>query len=126
MLSYQEWLKTRIVEDLGYSLIPPNIPKTQTGVIGNELRTDSGKTSREKNGESENRFNYIVQNFRNKITELPVPRPKTHISGLGDLGMEIIGKTTFGNMKECWNDWKKTTITTKQMGNDSSTNPSSI
>jgi hypothetical protein len=87
MRSFRQWL----VEDLGYSLIPPNIPRTQTGVIGNELRTDSGRTSRERAGESERRYNQ----FKTNITELPVPRMKKHQDGLGNLGMEIVGKSTF-------------------------------
>ena len=117
MRSHHEWrARTQIVEDLGYSLIPPNLPRTQTGLVGNEVRTDCGKTSREKNGESERRYS----GFKNSITELPVPRQKMYVGGLGDLGMEIIGKTTFGNMKECWNEWKDTKK--KQMGNDATTN----
>jgi hypothetical protein len=84
MRSFRQWL----FEDLGYSLIPPNIPKTQTGVIGNELKTDSGKASRAANG-----------NAKNKITELPVPRHSKYQQGFGDLGMEIVGNTTFGDDK---------------------------
>ena len=84
MRSFRQWL----FEDLGYSLIPPNIPKTQTGVIGNELKTDAGRTSRAANG-----------NAKTKITELPVPRHNKYQQGFGDLGMEIVGKTTFGNDK---------------------------
>jgi hypothetical protein len=91
MRSFRQW----IVEDLGYSLIPPNISRTQTGMVGNELRTDAGRTSRERSGESENRYNQ----FQTKITELPVPRSNKTKKGLGDLGMEIVGKTTFGNAK---------------------------
>ena len=122
MRSHQHWrARTQIVEDLGYSLIPPNLPRTQTGLVGNEVRTDCGKTSREKNGESENRSS---QGFKNSVTELPVPRQKMYVGGLGDLGMEIIGKTTFANMKECWHEWK--TAKAKQMGNDTSTNTAGI
>ena len=91
MRSFKTWL----VEDLGYSLTPTNIPKTQTGVIGNELRTDSGRTARARSGESENRYNQ----FQTKITELPVPRFNKAKKGLGELGMEIIGETTFGHGK---------------------------
>ncbi len=97
MKSFQQWF-----EDLGYSLIPPNIPRTQTGVIGNELRTDAGRTSRERSGESERRYD----SFKTPITELPVPRLKTHQKGLGDLGMEILGKTTFGK-NESFATWMK-------------------
>jgi hypothetical protein len=87
MRSFKQW----IVEDLGYSLTPPNIPRTQTGMVGNELRTDAGRTSRWRSGESENRYNQ----FHTKITELPVPRHNKSQKGLGNLGMEIVGKTTF-------------------------------
>lgn len=95
MASFRQWLE----EDLGYSLIPPNIPRTQTGVIGNELRTDAGRTSRARAGESEGRYNQFPSksNFKNTITELPVPRSNKPENGLGNLGMEIIGKTTFGH-----------------------------
>lgn len=94
MISFKHWLE----EDLGYSLIPPNIPRTQTGMIGNELRTDAGRTSRAKAGESERRYNQFPakSNLKNTITELPVPRSNKPEHGLGNLGMEIVGKTTFG------------------------------
>ncbi len=97
MKSYQEWKRLNIVEDLGYSLTPPNLPRTQTGLVGNELRTDAGQTARQRNGETERRFSQTVNNFKNKLTELPVPRLNKYQRGLGDLGMEMIGKTTFGS-----------------------------
>lgn len=93
MISYNEW-KIMMNEDLGHSLIPPNIPRTHTGLIGNEIRTDSGRLSRHRSGESENRFNQFLKKFKDTITELPVPRLEKQ-KGLGDLGMEIIGKSTF-------------------------------
>lgn len=94
MISFKHWLE----EDLGHSIIPPNIPRTQTGVIGNELRTDAGRTSRTRSGESERRYNQfpVKSNFKNTITQLPVPKSNKSDNGLGDLGMEIVGKTTFG------------------------------
>lgn len=97
MRSYQQWKKMQIDEDLGHSLIPPNIPRTQTGLIGNELRTDAGRISRERSGQTENRFDYFVKKLKSRISELPVPRFDQYQKGLGDLGMEIVGKTTFKN-----------------------------
>ena len=87
MKSFRQW----IFEDGMHSLIPPNIPRTQTNLIGNELRTSSGQSSRKRCGESENRYNQ----FKNKIAELPVPRFSKRQKGLGNLGMEIIRNTTF-------------------------------
>lgn len=98
MRSFRQWL----VEDLGYSLIPSDIPKTNTGLIGNgdgkvstsglnasdqlSFSTTAGISSNKPDG----------QKLKTKITELPVPRHDKQQKGLGDLGMEIIGKTTFG------------------------------
>lgn len=118
MRSYQQW--KQINEDLGYSLIPPNIPRTQTGFVGNELRTDSGMESRSRNGESENRFNLFLNKFKNKITELPTPR-STQNKGLWYLGMEVVGKSTFDKMKDNWHERSQQKNSTKQMGHDSST-----
>ena len=106
MRSFRQWL----VEDLGYSLIPPNIPRTQTGIVGNELRTDAGRSARERSGESENRFNQFLNKFKTKITELPVPRFNKQQKGLGDLGMDIIGKLTFGYNNESCVEWTKKSI----------------
>lgn len=95
-MTFAEWAKKRSLnEDIGHSLIPPNIPRTQTGLIGNELRTDAGRSSRERVGEGEGRFQQSVDNFKKRITELPVPRIEKQV-GLGDLGMKMIGQTTFG------------------------------
>lgn len=95
MRSFRQWL----FEDLGYSLIPPDIPKTQTGVIGNGLNPLTS-LSKGLNAADQMGF-YSTNGLTNKsngcpITELPVPRHKKQQKGLGDLGMEIIGKTTFG------------------------------
>lgn len=87
MKSFRQW----IFENDIHSLIPPNIPRTQTNLIGNELRTVSGQSSRKRSGESENRYNQ----FKSKITELPVPRFTKQQKALGDLGMQIIRNTTF-------------------------------
>lgn len=83
MKNFRQWL----IEDLGHSLIPPNLPRTNTSFIGNELRTDSGISSRRFNGESERRYDIGV---KAKITELPVPR--TLQKGLGDLGIQDLKK----------------------------------
>lgn len=97
MRSYQQWKDARLLEDLGDSLIPPNIPRTHTGLVGNEVRTDSGRAARRISGESERRFDQALGKFKTRITELPVPRIEKPMKGLGDLGLDLIGKSTFAS-----------------------------
>jgi hypothetical protein len=85
MKSFAIWLK----EDLGHSLTPQYIPRLFTGLIGNELRTDAGRTSRDRIGETERRYD-----TKTPIMELPVPRPSRQ-TGLGNLGLKAVGRDTF-------------------------------
>src|SRR4051812_29925424 len=85
MKSFSAWLN----EDLGHSLIPQYIPRLFTGMVGNELRTDAGRSSRDRIGETERRYD-----IKTPITELPVPRPNRQ-TGLGNLGLKAVGRDTF-------------------------------
>lgn len=82
---FNEWVNEH---ELGYSRTPPNLPSVVNGPIGNELDTDAGRTSRERDGESgEPRFRSSVDKFKTKISETPVPRSQeSRKSGLGNLG----------------------------------------
>ena len=89
---YSEWMKEH---ELGYSTTPPNIPRVIDGPVGNELKTDAGRTSRDRAGESgEARFKDSVDRFKTKISEMPVPRSqesKKH--GFGHLGHSTFDET---------------------------------
>lgn len=86
-MKFKQWM-----EDLGYSRTPPNLPRTQDGRIGNELKTDAGQLAKTKAGETgTDKFRTGLKN----VTELPVPRQDS-AHGLGELGMRNISKATFG------------------------------
>lgn len=84
---YSEWKELK-EHELGYSTTPPNIPRVIDGKIGNELKTDAGRTSKERAGESgESRFRDSVDRFKTKISEMPVPRSQeSRKHGFGHLG----------------------------------------
>ena len=67
----------KFLENLGNSLIPQNIPLTPSGDVGNALKTDCGDSTKVQ-----------VSKF------FEYPRPKSS-KGLGNRGMEYIGKATF-------------------------------
>jgi hypothetical protein len=104
MKSFAIWLK----EDLGHSLIPQYIPRLFTGLIGNELRTDAGRSSRDRIGETERRYD-----IKTPIMELPVPRPNRQ-TGLGNLGLKAVGRDTF---KESPKDGQKQPQQTRRFSN---------
>lgn len=85
MKSFSQWLK----ENLGHSLIPQNIPRLTTSLVGNEIRTDAGRLARNQSGESERRYDIKIP-----ITALPAPSSK-HPRGLGYLGLKSVGASTF-------------------------------
>lgn len=91
-----------------HSHTPPNLPRTQDGPIGNELKTDAGQLSKIKSGETgTDKFN----SFKVNKTELPVPR-LDRSNGLGRLGIDALQKTTFAGihdaeMKEIEQKWER-------------------
>lgn len=84
MESFKKWI---MQEDLGSSKTPPNLPRIIDGLVGNELSTDSGKTARERIGETGDlKFRNSVDRFKTKISEIPVPRRQNSKEGFGNLG----------------------------------------
>jgi hypothetical protein len=80
-MKFKQWL-----ENL-HSRTPPNMPKTQYGLIGNELKTDAGAASKD--------LNQKINHFNTSLVDVPTMKSLKSNQGLGDLGLIQVGKSTF-------------------------------
>ena len=81
-MRFKQWM-----EDLGHSRKPPYMPRTQNGLIGNELKTDAGATHRDA-------FPQHSPDFNTSRVQIPTMQHPAK-SGLGDMGTKSLKSSSF-------------------------------